>query len=89
MSENYETSPIGQRRRTFRTRLIRAVHDPSRVGRPAEMLRSLGAVVLDAHELDTDGTCVGHFDSREEQREWPCTEVIQTGRIYGVHWVSA
>lgn len=89
-SEDFAEQPIGQARRTFHGELTRAVHDPARTGEPgspAEMLRNLAAVVLDEHELDTDGTCVGHMHAYEGQHEWPCSEVIRMGRIYGVWWV--
>jgi hypothetical protein len=90
MTNDYPKPTAGQARRTFKAELTRKVNDPSRLGAPGslhEMLRGLAAVVLDAHELDTDGTCVGHFDAYEGQWEWPCDEVVRMGRIYGVWWV--
>lgn len=91
-SEDFADLPIEQARRAFCSELTRAVHDPSRTGvpgSPAEMLRNLAAVVLDAHELTPDGFC-GRC-SRVDQGvisspKWPCDEIIRMGRIYGIWW---
>lgn len=84
---------IGEQRRSFNTNIRDAVHDPGRVGRtgsPAEMLRNVSVVVLDAHGLGGDGrctSCVSVHGSLAEPVEWPCDEVVRLGRIYGIWWV--